>query len=262
MPLCGRHPARQCVCSYALVKMRPGTNRRVKIDTFLQRYKLSPVDLQENWPALLSQMQQAGNSVFNPILYFSNQFAGPRDAQIESSAWDYITTRCRILERQSRFGNVPPIIGRDSENEVYLAFKDLQELWNLCLVPGLLNVWNFFQSKFQDFQDVLGRICTRLGVGGYEKGLYVEVLEMGRIFAPFVAEVAEYGFVDPQIMWSFLESFYKLTAPMGLQVVDKTLEEVLFATTSRQRIWIETVAWTMLQNQNSYLAQCVLLILT
>jgi hypothetical protein len=242
--------------------MRPGANRRVKIDTLLQRYKLSPIDLQENWPALLSQMQQAGNSVFNPILYFSNQFAGPRDAQIESSAWDYITTRCRILERQSRFGNVPPIIGRDSENELYLAFKDLQELWNLVFVQGVFTFWNFFYPKFQDFQDVLDRICTRLGVGGYQKGLYVEVLEMGRIFAPFVAEVAEVGFGDAQSMWSFLESFYKLTASMGLQVLDKTLEEVLFATTSRQRIWIEAEAWNRLQNQNSYLAQCVILILT
>jgi hypothetical protein len=99
-------------------------------------------------------------------------------------------------------------------------------------------------------------------VGGYQKGLYVEVLEMGRIFAPFVAEVAEVGFGDAQSMWSFLESFYKLTASMGLQVVDKTLEEVLFATTSRQRIWIEAEAWNRLQNQNSYLAQCVILILT
>jgi len=262
MPLCGYHPARQCVCSYSLVKMRPGANRRVKIDTLLQRYKLSPIDLQENWPALLSQMQQAGSSVFNPILYFSNQFAGPRDAQIESSAWDYITTRCRVLERQSRFGNVPPIIGRDSENELYLAFKDLQELWNLIFVQGVFTFWNFFYPKFQDFQDVLDRICTRLGVGGYQKGLYVEVLEMGRIFAPFVAEVAEEAFGHPQIMWSFLESFYKLTASMGLQVVDETLKEVLFATTSSQRIWIEAEAWNRWQIQNSYLAQCVILILT
>lgn len=244
------------MCDYSLVKMRPGANRRLKIDTFEQRYKLSPIDLKENYPGLLRQIRQSGSTIFNPMMYYNNTHAPPNELRIEGLAWDFILSRCGILEDQSRFGDVPPIVGRDEHNVLYDGFKDLQSLLPYELAG--LDTRDFY-PLFDDCMDVLDRLCTRLGLGGYRKGLYVEVVEMGRIFAPFVTEIS-FELSDQSIIWSFLESFYNLTASMGPPAVDQTLTEVLFTIGPFYNNWVKDAAM-LFQGQNIYLAQLILMIL-
>lgn len=228
------------------------------IGTYQQLHRLSPIDLKENFPGLLRQIRQSGNSIFNPMLYYSNTFTSPNDFRIESLAWHYISSRCGILERQSRFGGVPPFAGRDDDNDLYDGFKELRYLWPVWGQGDL--------GLFVDCLDVLDRVCDRLGEGGYRKGIYVEVIEMGRLFAPFVTEVAiqldNWQLANwEMIVWSFLISFYKLTAWMGIRGVEETLREVLFALTPIQRDTIENIAWLYYQNTGDYLAHRVLVVL-
>jgi hypothetical protein len=207
--------------------MRRGANRRMMVDTSKGRYALSPIDLRENWPAFLKQMRLSGNQVFDPVTYFANTFTSPQDAQVESDAWAYIISRCKLLERQSRFGNVPPAIGFDDENG----------LWQLCDQAQTL-CWNGNPIGLQLIHEwllVFDRVCTRLAAtnAGFGKGIYMEVIEMARIFAPFIVHPA----IDPHpvhpglssfgFLYRLLESLYKMAVAIGLE--DETLRRVLLA---------------------------------
>ncbi|PMD36277.1 hypothetical protein L207DRAFT_105195 [Hyaloscypha variabilis F] len=250
MPQCRRHPARTCMCPAALVKLPPGATTRTLIDTFQGRYKLSPLDLRENWPSLLRHMRLSGNSVFNPVSYFSNTFASPQDFWIENDTWNYLMTRCAILENQSRYGNVPAATGLDPYNDLYLAFNQAYS----------------FYKQGMDFEctqviagclDVIARICERLsggGVFGYGKGIYMEVIEMGRLFAPIVAEID--SALGTAGMYGLLGSIYKMTGGD-----DQTLRRMLMAITLSQQSYVLAIAWVEYNNTGSYLAEDIVNIL-
>jgi hypothetical protein len=216
------------------------------IDTDLSQWSLSPLDLRENWPVLLNQFRQSGNRRFNPVAHFSPSFTSFNDVRIERLAWDYMGSRCAHLELQSRFGNVPPVSGFDYENDLYRFFNTAQDLYRQGLYIEC-------EQILGDCLDLFDRICARLSQGGgvgYGKGMYMEVIEMARLFAPLVAEI------DPSGMYSLLESLYKMTGHD-----DQTLRRMLFTITPAQQDEIRTVAFIDYQVRNSILARHILEIL-
>jgi hypothetical protein len=243
--------------------MRRGANRRMMVDTSKGRYALSPIDLRENWPAFLKQMRLSGNQVFDPMTYFANTFTSPQDAQVEDSAWTYIISRCKLLERQSRFGSVPPSIGFDDEND----------LWQTCNQAQVLcrsgDPFYFFQGiqLVDEWLQVFDRVCIRLAAtnSGFGKGIYMEVIEMARIFVPFIADPA----IDPHplyqglssfgLLYRLLESLYKMAVTIGLE--DETLRRVLLAIPLAWQGQLCNAVTALYQTSHQYLANLILFIL-
>jgi hypothetical protein len=226
--------------------MRRGPNRRLTINNIQSQWKLSPVDLGENWPTLLNHLRRSGNRRFNPISYFSPTFTSFDDVQIEQLAWDYIASRCAILEDQSRFGNTPPVNGFDDENILLHAFNEAQYLYRQGFgfecTELLVDCLNLFE-----------RICARLGSAGgrgYGKGIYMEVIEMARIFSPFVAEI------NPEWMYSILASLDKMTGHDY-----ETLQRMLVTISPVRQDEILDIAVMEYQFSNTILAYQILEIL-
>jgi hypothetical protein len=156
--------------------------------------RLSPRHLQETWPALLNQWRLSGNTQFDPLQYFNPQNAN--DAFLELWAFEYFVTRLKWLEREDRFGPSPLVNGHDNQNPLYYLYNEAKE----ALRNAGANPWS--QGQYIQLLDAIlftaldlfERICTRLlardqyGRVGYRQGLYKEVIEMARLFAPILSQ--------------------------------------------------------------------------
>jgi hypothetical protein len=124
------------------------------------------------------------------------------DFAIEPLVWAYFGSRLKNLEREDRYGFQSPPMGRDPENPLFLLYGEIQDDIRL----GDLN------SLVEDLQTVVGlfkRLCELLNGTDYRgrsygQGLYMEVLDMARLFAP-IASVA------PTFMYLILESIDNMT---------------------------------------------------
>jgi hypothetical protein len=196
-----------------LVKMRREHRIPVRINSALGTHRLSPSHLRQNWPFLYHDLRQSGNRVLDPISRFGATFRNMDDFAIEPLVWAYFGSRLENLEREDRYGFQSPPMGRDPDNPLFLLYGQIQDDIRL----GDLN------SLGEDLQTVAGlfrRLCEVLSGTDYRgrsygQGLYMEVLDMARLFAPVIASVS------PTFMYLILESIDQMTGGdiFTLQVV-------------------------------------------
>jgi hypothetical protein len=187
-----------------LVKMRREARIPVLIHGALGTHHLSPSHLRQNWPFLYHDLQQSNNSVLDPISRFGPTFRNVHDFEIEPWVWAYFGSRLENLEREARYGfQSPPIRGRDQDNPLFFLYREIQD-------DISFNAQNSLDNHLRTVVDLFKRLCevlrgTDYKGRGYGQGLYMEVLEMARLFAPLISGVA------PIHMYLILESIDDMT---------------------------------------------------
>ncbi len=199
---------------WALVKQRPRDDRLVKLRREARIpvlihgawgiHHLSPSHLRQNWPFLYHDLQQSNNRVLDPISRFGPSFRTQRDFEIEPLVWAYFGSRLENLEHEARYGfQSPPSRGRDLDNPLFLLYEEIKEdiRWNDR---------NSFGYHLEMVVDIFRRLCEVLNGTdhrgrSYGQGLYMEVFEMARIYAPVISKDA------PVDMYLILESIDKMT---------------------------------------------------
>jgi hypothetical protein len=193
-----------------LVKMRRGSRIPVLINNSpWGTYQLSTSQLRENWPFLYHDFRQSGNRVLDPISRFCPTFRNVADFATEPYVWAYFGSRLKNLERENRYGfQGPPVRGQDPENPLFLLYDEIQQDINAgsllslqMYLPGVVRI-------FRRLCEVLS--CTDYRGRSYGQGLYMEVLEMARLFAPIISRDA------PDCMYRILESIDQMTDGDGI----------------------------------------------
>jgi hypothetical protein len=205
MPLCRFHPARQCVCDGTLVKLRRGAKIPMLIDTPQGQWSLSPRAMRETWPALMDDFQRSGNRRLNPLNRFGAGFTNINDIYFEGLAWEYFASRLAHLEHESRFGPQPLVYGLDPDNPLYDLYDKAKFALRNQGPAACVNILGIALGLFE-------RICDRLvgsdkyGQWGFGRGMYMEVIEMARLFAPMISQFSPVG------IYSLLTSLWKMVS--------------------------------------------------
>lgn len=230
----------------SLVKQRRGLNVPLMIDTQQSQWFLSPRHLQKHWPSLHQDFRLTGNSVLDPVTRFSPNFTNWRDVQTERWSWEYLASRCARLEHQSRNHYRPSVSGFNPENDIFQAFLYIQDCWRNGNLPEVDRVLDEALGLFD-------RVCELLGTNGgngYGQGMYMEVVEMARLFTPILAQIDMLG------MYQLLESMYKMTGRN-----DMTLQRMLFALALNQQDEIFNIAVYDFQTRQSFISNHIIQIL-
>lgn len=187
-----------------LVKMRRESRIPVLINGALGTHQLSPSHLRQNWPFLYHDLQQSNNRVLDPISRFGPTFRNLDDFAIEPWVWAYFGSRLKYLEREDRYGlQSPPIRGIDQENPLYILYREVQ--YDLRLRNR-----NSLNDHLWWVVSIFRRLCELLRGTDYRgrrygQGLYMEVLDMARLYAPVISGDA------PIAMYLILESTDDMT---------------------------------------------------
>jgi hypothetical protein len=176
----------------------------VRINSALGTHRLSPSHLRQNWPFLYHDLRQSGNRVLDPIARFGATFRNVGDFAIEPLVWAYFGSRLKNLEREDRYGyQSPPIKGLDPDNPLFLLYREIQEdlKWN---------DWRSLNDHLQTVVSIFRRLCEVLSGTDhrgrtYGQGLYMEVIEMARLFASVISRDA------PVAIYLILESIDNMT---------------------------------------------------
>ncbi|KAE9371114.1 hypothetical protein N431DRAFT_483709 [Stipitochalara longipes BDJ] len=185
--------------------MRRGANAPMRVYGALGPMRLSPQHLRETWPALFHQWRGSGNTHFNPLQYFN--ITNPNSAFLELWAWEYFATRLKWLEREDRFGPQPLVHGHDDENPLYYLYTEAKNAIRDPFGPNILLCQTFLNVALGLFE----RICTRLlardkyGRTGYRQGIYMEVIEMARLFAPMISQFSVNDVFDMYDLLAWLD---------------------------------------------------------
>jgi len=180
------------MCDGALVKLRRGANIPMLIDSPQGQWYLSPRALRETWPALMDDFRRSGNRRLNPIRRFGAGFTNINDFYIEGQAWDYFASRLAYHEHESRFGPERLVYGFDPENPLYRLFGNAKSALRNQNTPAAIKILGTALELFE-------RICDRLagsdqyGQWGFGRGMYMEVIEMARLFAPMISQFSQFA---------------------------------------------------------------------
>ena len=229
-----------------LVKMRRESRIPVLIDNgAFGTHRLSPSHLRQNWPFLYHDLRQSGNRVLDPISRFGATFRNRRDFDIEPLVWAYFGSRLKNLEREDRYGlQSPPFRGLDPDNLLFLLYVEIE-------ADLRRNDLNSLNDDLGTVVSIFRRLCELLSGTdhrgrSYGQGLYMEILEMARLFASMISEAA------PVAMYLILESIDNMTdgdtftlqmviihiAPADQQdIIDLALGEALRGSLAGDRIF-------------------------
>jgi hypothetical protein len=241
---CGCCPRRGCRCHLSLVKHAGrGSRTPLMIDTSQGTWILGQRAMAQNWPALLNDFRSTGNRRLVPNERFSRSFKSWDQLETEPVVWDFLASRLASLEVRCSHQYNPLIYGPDNDNTLLI----LLEKARIAYMSGDIAL---FQAALGEGLLLFDRICQILGsFGGYGvgSGLYVEIIETVRQYAPMVAEF------DSRELFKLFESVFVMTGR------DENTLEVLWRTLApSHQGGLLGEAYFMLQQERNILAERIL----
>jgi hypothetical protein len=201
-----------------LVEKRRGASYPLHVAA-ANHYRLSPRYLRRNWPGLVEECRRSGNRRLDPMTRSGFYPRNYEELLIEPWAWEYVLSRCAHLELQGRLRYQPLFRGLDAENPLFELFQiatDEFRYGNPMMGEGTV----------KSAVELFSRVCTLLAelrdsrdLRGYGDSLYLEVIEMARLFAPLVAEVDYQVNQAALLLFSMLEGLDEMTEGHGQTLV-------------------------------------------